>query len=294
MSGQAAQQGQSGAQQTSARTRPVIAIDGPAGAGKSTLAAHLARRFGFLNLETGAMYRALALKAIQNDFAFDDEAPLLALAEETRIDLAPHSEGNRVLLDGVDVSRRIREADVTSAASQVSVHPHIRAWMVERQRALGAQGGVVMEGRDIGTAVFPDAEVKIFLDAAPEVRGSRRFRQAAPGEPGDGRKEPAPATSDEDRAARQAVLDEMRERDRRDRSRAESPLRAADDAVIIDSTAMTLDDVLARAEAIVLGHLPTSLTAGACPEPAGPAAVSAEWPGNSTENAPLPVQYALC
>jgi cytidylate kinase len=240
----------------SGRTRPVIAIDGPAGAGKSTLAAHLARRFGFLNLETGAMYRALALKAIENDLAFDDEAALLALAERTGIQLTPQPEGNRVLLDGLDVSRRIREADVTSAASRVSVHPPIRAWMVERQRALGAAGGVVMEGRDIGTAVFPDAEVKIFLDAAPEVRGNRRFRQAAPGETGDGRKEPEPPASEEERLARQAVLDEMRERDRRDRSRAQSPLRAADDAVVIDSTAMTLAEVLQRAEEIVRAHLP--------------------------------------
>src|ERR1039457_4124451 len=164
------------------RSRPVIAIDGPAGAGKSTLAAHLARQLGFLNLETGAMYRALALKAIQSDFSFDEEEPLVALAESTRIDLEPQLEGNRVLLDGIDVSRRIREPDVTSAASRVSVHPHLRAWMVQQQRALGAQGGVVMEGRDIGTAVFPDAEVKIFLDAAPEVRGNRRFRQVIPTE----------------------------------------------------------------------------------------------------------------
>jgi cytidylate kinase len=122
----------------SARRKPVIAIDGPAGAGKSTLAAHLARRFGFLNLETGAMYRALALKAIESDYSFDDEAPLLDLAQSTRIELEPQLEGNRVLLDGRDVSRRIREADVTSAASQISVHPHLRAWMVLQQRALGA------------------------------------------------------------------------------------------------------------------------------------------------------------
>src|SRR5487761_2344298 len=116
--------------EASRRQQPVIAIDGPAGAGKSTLASHLARRFGFLNLETGAMYRALALKAIESDFAFDDEAPLLELAERTRITLEPQLEGNRVLLEGGDVSRRIREQDVTSAASQISVHPHLRAWMV--------------------------------------------------------------------------------------------------------------------------------------------------------------------
>jgi CMP/dCMP kinase len=237
----------------SRRSRPVIAIDGPAGAGKSTLAAHLARRFGFLNLETGAMYRALALKAIENDFAFDEEEPLLALAEGTRIQLEPQLEGNRVLLDGIDVSRRIREADVTSAASRVSVHPHLRAWMVEQQRALGAQGGVVMEGRDIGTAVFPDAEVKIFLDAAPEVRGNRRFRQAIPGKPSAVTLQEMTA---EDRQARQSILEEMRERDRRDRERTESPLRPASDAVILDSTAMELEEVLARAEQIVKTHLP--------------------------------------
>ena len=159
----------------------MIAIDGPAGAGKSTLAAHLARKFGFLNLETGAMYRALALKAIENDLAFDDEAALMDLAEYTRMALEPQAEGNRVLLDGVDVSRRVRDVDVTEAASKVSVHPALRAWMVTQQRKLGERGGVVMEGRDIGTAVFPDAEVKIFLDAAPEVRGNRRYRQRGAG-----------------------------------------------------------------------------------------------------------------
>jgi cytidylate kinase len=242
------------------RQRPIIAIDGPAGAGKSTLAAHLARRFGFLNLETGAMYRALALKAIENDYAFDEEAPLLALAASTRIMLEPQLEGNRVLLDGLDVSRRIREQDVTSAASQISIHPQLRAWMVDQQRALGAAGGVVMEGRDIGTAVFPDAEVKIFLDAAPEVRGNRRFRQAVPIEHLTEqqmalRQAVDPQTEEQQRAAEAAIIAELKERDHRDRTRAQSPLQPAADAVILDSTAMSLAEVLAAAEEIVRSHL---------------------------------------
>lgn len=248
---------------TAKRHRPVIAIDGPAGAGKSTLAAHLARRFGFLNLETGAMYRALALKAIENDLAFDEEAPLLELATYTRIALEPQSEGNRVLLDGQDVSRRVREADVTVAASKVSVHPRLRAWMVQQQRALGAGGGIVMEGRDIGTAVFPDAEVKIFLDAAPEVRGDRRYRQVTPSfktlNPGSDQPILAALNaqaSEQQRLKQEAIVRDMNERDERDRNRAESPLQPAADAVILDSTTMSLDEVLARAEQIVRSHLP--------------------------------------
>lgn len=223
------------------RTRPVIAIDGPAGAGKSTLAAHLARRFGLLNLETGAMYRALALKAIENDLDFDDEAPLLALTTRTTITLEPTRDGNRVLLDRSDVTRRVREPDVTAGASRVSVHPGVRSWMVAQQRLMGAAGGVVMEGRDIGTAVFPDAEVKIFLDADTAVRGSRRFQQLPPGSP-------AAPTSE-------AVLEELKERDTRDRTRADSPLKPAPDAVQIDSTHLSLEQVLDRAEAIVQAHL---------------------------------------
>ena len=227
------------------RGRPVIAIDGPAGAGKSTLAAHLARRFGFLNLETGAMYRALAYKAIDADIDLDDEAALLDLAMLTTIKLEPTRDGNRVLLDGRDVSRRIRDGDVTVAASRASVHPAVRQWMVRQQRLLGAAGGVVMEGRDIGTAVFPDAEVKIFLDADPNVRGSRRYRQVASSE-----HEVAPVTE-------AGVLAEMKARDERDRNRAQSPLKPAADAIILDSTSLSLDEVLARSEEIVRSHLPS-------------------------------------
>ena len=221
------------------RTRPVIAIDGPAGAGKSTLAAHLARRFSFLNLETGAMYRAFAMKALDHHLNLDQEGPLLALAAHTLISLEPEPDGNRVLLDGIDVSKRVREADVTAAASQVSVHAALRTWMVEQQRLMGAAGGVVMEGRDIGTAVFPDAEVKIFLDAAPEVRGSRRYLQA-----GSGQGSANPVTETQ-------VTEELKARDARDRNRNESPLRPAPDAILLDSTALTLAEVLLRAEKVV-------------------------------------------
>ncbi len=223
--------------------RLIVAIDGPAGAGKSTVAAHLARRFGFLNLETGAMYRALALKAIEQDLDLDSADDMMRLCQWTRIQLEPTREGNRVLLDRVDVSRRVRDADVTAAASRASVHPGVRTWMVDQQRALGAKGGVVMEGRDIGTAVFPDAEVKIFLDADPEVRGSRRFQQ-------QGSQTAVAVNRTED-----AVLEELKERDRRDRTREQSPLRPAADAVLIDSTRMSLEQVLQQAEQLVQERL---------------------------------------
>jgi cytidylate kinase len=210
----------------------VVAIDGPAGAGKSTVAARIAARYGLLNLESGAMYRAFALKAIQSDSDLDDREELGRLAEKTRIRLLPAALGNRVFLDEVEVTKRIREPDVTAAASRVSVHPGIRQWMVAMQRLLGASNGIVMEGRDIGTTVFPHAQVKIFLDAATEVR---RYQQNGPG------------------AAQHAesVLEQLRERDRRDRTRAESPLQPAPDAVIIDSTHLSLEEVVAQVEAIV-------------------------------------------
>jgi cytidylate kinase len=218
--------------------RIIIAIDGPAGAGKSTVAARLAKRFHLLNLETGAMYRAFALKALEGNVSPDDADSLERLAATTAIRLEASEGGNRVFLDGVEVTSRLRDAPVTEAASRVSVHPAIRKWMVELQRKLGESSRIVMEGRDIGTAVFPDADVKIFLDADPTVRSQRRYEQIEA--------TPAAAT-----VAPESVLKEIRERDQRDRTRALSPLKPAPDAVVIDSTNLTLDQVIERAEAIV-------------------------------------------
>ena len=212
----------------------IIAIDGPAGAGKSTIASRLARKLGYVNLESGAMYRALALKAIEWDVSFDDAAALRKLAENSRIGLEPTLGGNRVLLDGKDVSSRIRERDVTEAASRVSVHPAVREYLVARQQEMGKGGGVVMEGRDIGTMVFPHADLKIFLDADPVVREQRRLDQ---------QKVKGPSA--------QSIATELRERDQRDRTRATSPLVAAEDAVRIDSTLLTEDQVLEQIERLV-------------------------------------------
>jgi len=215
----------------------VIAIDGPAGSGKSTIAALLAKRLGYINLESGAMYRALALKALETETQLDNEEALRRLAEQAHIELIPTGDTNRVLLDGRDVSQRIREGDVTAAASRVSVYPSVRRILVARQREMGEQGGVVMEGRDIGSVVFPGAQVKIFLDADPEIRAERRFLQNGPAAAGSNNA--------------QQIMAEIVARDRRDQTRESSPLVAAPDAVHIDSTHKSIDEVVSQIEELV-------------------------------------------
>jgi cytidylate kinase len=194
------------------------------------------------------MYRAFALKALRAGVHLDEGAGLDRLAAATTIRLEQGDEHNRVLLDGEDVTALLRNQTVTDAASRVSVFPAIRAWMVRLQQEMGAGGGVVMEGRDIGTVVFPNADVKIFLDAAPEVRGLRRYEQL------DQSAAKAAVQPEE-------VIRDLRARDERDRNRPDSPLKPAADAVLLDSTDLTLDEAVRAAEAIVAARLRTSATA---------------------------------
>jgi cytidylate kinase len=199
----------------------IIAIDGPAGAGKSTIARRIAKRLGFTYIDTGAMYRALALWALRQNLNPSDihRMEQLALAADIALD----SAGARVFLNSEDVTEAIRTTEVSDAASRVSAISPVRRAMVEKQRAMSASQNVVMEGRDIGTVVFPDANVKIFLDADPETRVDRRQSQTG--------------------GAKPEIAVEIAERDRRDSTRPDSPLTQAPDAVYVDSTSLSVDEV---------------------------------------------------
>ena len=206
----------------------IIAIDGPVGSGKSTLARRVAELMGYVYIDTGAMYRALALKALRRGLGFDREGDLETLARGTRIDLKALNGTQQVFLDGEDVTTAIRTPEVSQAASKIAVVSGVRHVLVAEQRRAGQQGGVVMEGRDIGSVVFPDADLKIFLTASPEVRADRRYHEHQ--QKGDS-------------IDRARTLDEIHQRDQRDRERSTSPLVRAPDAVVVDSTAMEAEEV---------------------------------------------------
>ncbi len=208
----------------------VIAIDGPAGAGKSTVAKGVAKALGFTYLDSGAMYRTVALAALDRSIDLDDGEALGELAWRLHIDF----DGDSIRLDGEPVGGRIRSPEVTVASSKVSVHPQVRRAMVKRQRELIAAGNYVAEGRDIGTAVSPDAPLKVFLTASEEERARRRARQT--GEPVE--------------RVREAITD----RDRRDTGRAHGALRAADDSVAVDTTDLAPDEVVERIVALARGR----------------------------------------
>ena len=207
--------------------KSIIAIDGPVGSGKSTVARRVAELLSYVYLDSGAMYRALAWKALRDGVPLDADERLAALARATRIDLASSDGGFRVLVDGIDVTDQIRATTVAQAASKIAVSAGVRTVLVAEQRRAGAGGGVVMEGRDIGTVVFTDADLKIFLDASVEVRAERRrLQHEQKGE----------------RLEFSEVLEGVRQRDRRDRERAVSPLIRAQDAVLVDNTAMSAEE----------------------------------------------------
>jgi cytidylate kinase len=204
----------------------VIAIDGPAASGKSTTAKLVAKRLGYMYIDTGAMYRAMTLKVLENNIPIVDEHAISKLAENTRIEMAENDDHLKVFLDKRDVSKEIRSQDVTNAASAVSSYGKVRELMVREQQRIGRRGGVVVEGRDIGTVVFPDAELKIFMVASPEIRAERRRKELE----ASGVKVPV-----------KQLVKEIIERDRKDSERSLSPLKRADGAIMLDTSHMTID-----------------------------------------------------
>jgi cytidylate kinase len=209
----------------------IIAIDGPSGAGKSTLGRMIARSLNLLYLDTGAMYRAAALAVLRAGVSTMDAAAVASVTARANINLAGDPDSLRVTLDGRDVSDEIRTEEVSQSASVISTIPEVRRTLVQRQREMGAQGGVVLDGRDSGTVVFPDADVKFFLTAEPEARAQRRY--------------------DEERVRARDVtfeqtLDNINQRDYRDSTRETSPLAIADDAIVLDSTELSIEDVYER------------------------------------------------
>ncbi|MGY3916539.1 (d)CMP kinase [Aeromonas australiensis] len=209
---------------------PVMTIDGPSGAGKGTLCQLLAEKLGWHLLDSGAIYRVLSLAALHHDVALDNEASLVPLAANLDVQFQVEGDQVKVILEGEDVSRTIRSQEVSDAASKVAIFPRVREALLRRQRAFRQAPGLIADGRDMGTVVFPEAEVKIFLDASAEERAQRRYKQL------------------QDKGFDvnfERLLTEIRERDDRDRNRAVAPLKPAEDALVVDSTAMTIDEVLA-------------------------------------------------
>ena len=215
----------------------IIAIDGPSGAGKGTIARTIAERLRYRHVDTGAMYRAVGWKALHDGVALDDESAVTSLAEHSTIIV----EGGRASIDGHDVTQAIRTPDIDKAASSVARMPRVRAVLVARQRRLAGEGGIVMEGRDIGTVVFPDADLKIYLDASAEERARRRMNDAA---------------HSGGQAGQAAVAASIEARDRSDTTRTASPLTMASDAVLIDTTGMPIAEVVDRVMELVDGKIP--------------------------------------
>jgi cytidylate kinase len=209
--------------------KQIVAIDGPSGSGKSTVAAMLSKKLGYIHLDTGAMYRAVALAAAMDNTPYDDSNRLDMLCERIRIEMRQHEDGVSIYLNGRDVTDEIRSPEMSLGSSAVSSVPEVRSHMVRLQREIGSSGGIVAEGRDMGTVVFPDTPAKFYLDASPDERARRRWLQL----------KDMGMNEDSDKVRR-----EMEERDQKDADREHSPLKRADDAIHIDTTGMTIDQVV--------------------------------------------------
>lgn len=216
--------------------RPVIAIDGPAGSGKSTVAKRVAQRLGFLYIDTGAMYRALTLKALRIKADLNDEAKLGSLARETEVELKQSGGSLKVYLDGKDVTDQIRTPEVTNNVKYIARTKAVRECMVAKQRKLGERGGTVMEGRDIGTVVLPDADKKFYIDASFDTRVTRRYEEL---------KEAGTVVTEEE------IKKDLKVRDESDLSRAIGPLKKADDAILIDTTDLTIEGVVDKVLSLI-------------------------------------------
>ena len=223
--------------ETSTKKKLTIAIDGPSGAGKSTVGKSLAKRLGYLYIDTGAMYRTVALRVREKSVEAADEAVLYRLASSLHIAFVTEGEETRVLCDGEDVTEAIRSPEISRLASDISRRKGVREALVQKQREMGRGGGVILEGRDIGTVVFPDADVKFYLDAVAEERGRRRFKELA--EKGI-------------KVDFNETLEEVIKRDQNDMKRTLSPLRRAEDALVIDSTHRSVEEVVAEMVRIVM------------------------------------------
>jgi cytidylate kinase len=219
---------------------PVITVDGPGGAGKGELCLRLSKMYGFTILDSGAIYRVLAYAALKHQVSLADEPSLVKLAGELRLSFEPRDSGVAVMLDGEDVSRGIRNEETGGAASKIAALPGVRAALLDRQKAFRTAPGLVADGRDMGTVVFPDAPVKIFLDASPEERARRRVKQLE---------------SQGKAADYEKILAEIRERDNRDRNRAAAPLKPAPDALLLDSTELSIQEVVDTALAFAARKL---------------------------------------
>lgn len=213
-----------------------VAIDGPAGAGKSTIAKRIAGDMEYLYIDTGAMYRTLAYKAIKNGIEIKDEQSVTAMLSDTKLDIVYSGGMQRMLADGIDVTDCIRTPEVSAGASDISAIPFVRKWLLDTQRSLAENNNCLMDGRDIGTVVLPDADVKIFLTASPETRAQRRF---------DELKEKGIDVT------YQKVLEDMKERDKNDSTRACAPLKQADDAVFVDTSSLTFEESVSLIKQII-------------------------------------------